>query len=132
MSKLYNSRQKKGIFKLLLQLCRKIIGNLYVRVYLHRLLFSISFADIFFCAVSVNMSQEEKRTCLVHRDIYLNLNVFHVVNIFPSFLPSQLGTEQVCINLISSHPTFMLERKNWNTVITHQTQIYFYIKNMNH
>lgn len=73
MSKLYNRRQKKGIFKLLSQLQLKIIGNLYDGVYLHRLLFSVSFADIFFSTVSVNMSREEKRTYLVHRDIYLSL-----------------------------------------------------------
>jgi len=73
MSKLYNSRQKKGTFKLLSQLWHKIIGNLYVGVYLHHFLFSISFADIFFSTLSVNMTHEEKRTCLVHRDIYLNL-----------------------------------------------------------
>lgn len=72
MPKLYNSRQKK-IFKLLSQLGHKIIGKLYVRVYLHHLLFSVSFVNIFFSTVSVSMSHDEKRTCLVYSNTYLKL-----------------------------------------------------------
>lgn len=76
MSKLYNSRPKKKkereVSKLLAQLWHEIKGNLCIGIYLHHLLFSVSFADIFFSTVSINISHEEERTCLVHRNIYLN------------------------------------------------------------
>lgn len=72
--KIYNSWPKKrGHFRLLSQLWHNSIGNLYVGVYLHYLLFSVSFADIFFSTLSVNMSHEEKRIGLVHRDTSMNL-----------------------------------------------------------
>lgn len=65
-------QKKREVFKLLAQLWHEIKGNLCIGIYLHHLLFSVSFADIFFSTVSVNISHEEERTCLVHRNIYLN------------------------------------------------------------